>query len=44
MDEIFKRVSVRKYEDRPVEPEKVTRILRAAMAEKQSQLMGIIKF
>ena len=32
MDEIFKRVSVRKYEDRPVEPEKVTRILRAAMA------------
>lgn len=32
MDEIFKRVSIRKYQDRPVEPEKVTRILRAAMA------------
>ena len=32
MDEIFRRVSIRKYEDRPVEPEKVERILRAAMA------------
>ena len=32
MDEIFKRISVRKYEDRAVEPEKITQILRAAMA------------
>lgn len=32
MTEIFKRISVRKYEDRPVEPEKLDRILRAAMA------------
>ena len=32
MDAIFKRISVRKYEDRPVEPEKVEKILRAAMA------------
>lgn len=29
---IFKRVSVRKYEDRPVEQEKIERMLRAAMA------------
>ena len=32
MNEIFKRVSVRKYQDRAVEPEKITRLLRAAMA------------
>ncbi len=32
MKEIFERVSIRKYEDRPVEPEKVEQILRAAMA------------
>jgi len=32
MNEIFKRVSIRKYEDRPVEQEKVEKILRAAMA------------
>ena len=32
MEEIFKRVSIRKYEDRPVEPEKLERIMRAAMA------------
>lgn len=32
MNEIFKRVSVRNYEDRPVEPEKIEKILRAAMA------------
>ena len=32
MDEIFKRISVRKYEDRAVEPEKITQIIRAAMA------------
>ena len=32
MDAIFKRISVRKYESRPVEPEKVERLLRAAMA------------
>ena len=32
MNEIFKRISVRKYEPREVEPEKVTRILKAAMA------------
>lgn len=32
MKEIFERISVRKYEDRPVEPEKTEQILRAAMA------------
>ena len=32
MDAIFKRISVRKYENRQVEPEKVERLLRAAMA------------
>lgn len=32
MDAIFKRVSIRKFEDTPVEPEKIERILRAAMA------------
>ena len=32
MKEIFDRVSVRKYEDRPVEPEKIEKLLRAAMA------------
>ncbi len=32
MNEIFQRISVRKYEDRPVEPEKIERMLRAAMA------------
>ena len=32
MKEIFERISVRKYEERPVEPEKITQVLRAAMA------------
>ena len=32
MNEIFKRVSIRKYEDKPVEQEKIEKILRAAMA------------
>lgn len=32
MNEIFKRVSIRKYQDRPVEPEKIEQILRAGMA------------
>ncbi|MCR5507491.1 MAG: nitroreductase family protein [Lachnospiraceae bacterium] len=32
MDEIFKRISVRRYEDRPVEKDKIEKILRAAMA------------
>lgn len=32
MKEIFERVSVRKYEDRKVEPEKIGKLLRAAMA------------
>lgn len=32
MKEIFHRISVRKYEDRPVEPEKIEILLRAAMA------------
>ena len=31
MNEIFTRVSTRKFADRPVEPEKITQILRAAM-------------
>lgn len=32
MKEIFHRVSVRKFEDRPVEDEKLEQVLRAAMA------------
>ena len=32
MDAIFKRISVRRYEDRPVEQEQIEQILRAAMA------------
>ena len=32
MEAIFKRISVRKFEEKPVEEEKVERILRAAMA------------
>lgn len=32
MEEIFKRISVRKYEDKPVEKDKIEKILRAAMA------------
>ncbi len=31
MNEIYTRVSIRNYEDRPVEPEKITQLLRAAM-------------
>lgn len=31
MNEIFHRVSIRKYEDRPVEQEKIMKILRAGM-------------
>ena len=31
MNEIFTRVSTRKFEDRPVEQEKITQLLRAAM-------------
>ena len=32
MDAIFTRTSVRSYEDKPVEAEKIQKILRAAMA------------
>lgn len=32
MEEIFKRISVRKYEDKPVEKDKIEKILMAAMA------------
>ena len=32
MENIFHRVSIRKYQDRPVEREKIVEILRAAMA------------
>ena len=32
MKELFERVSIRRYEDRPVEPEKIEALLRAAMA------------
>ena len=32
MEEIFQRVSIRRFEDRHVEHDKITRILRAAMA------------
>lgn len=32
MNAIFHRVSIRKYQDRPVEQEKITLMLRAAMA------------
>ena len=32
MKEIYTRVSIRKFEDRPVEKEKIEQVLRAAMA------------
>ena len=32
MADLFHRVSIRKYQDRPVEKEKIMEILRAAMA------------
>lgn len=32
MNAIFHRVSIRKYQEKPVEQEKITRLLRAAMA------------
>lgn len=32
MDAIFHRVSIRKYQDKPVEQEKIVKMLRAAMA------------
>ena len=32
MKEIFERISVRKYQNKPIEPEKTERILKAAMA------------
>lgn len=32
MESIFKRISVRKYEEKPIEQEKIEKILRAAMA------------
>ena len=32
MNSIFHRISVRKYEDRPVEKEKIMEILRAGIA------------
>ena len=32
MNEIFKRISVRKFEDKPVEQEKIEQIMKAAMA------------
>ena len=31
MSSIYTRVSVRQFEDRPVEPEKITEIIRAGM-------------
>ena len=32
MNSIFHRVSIRKFQDKPVEPEKIETLLRAAMA------------
>lgn len=32
MNSIFHRVSIRKFQDKPVEPEKIESLLRAAMA------------
>ena len=32
MDSIFHRVSIRKFQDKTVEPEKIEKLLRAAMA------------
>ena len=36
MDSIFHRVSIRKFQDKPVEPEKIEKLLRAAMAAPSS--------
>ena len=37
MDTIFHRVSIRKFEDRPVEDEKIEQLFRAAMAAPSAQ-------
>ncbi len=37
MSSIFQRRSIRKYQDRPVEPEKIETLLRAAMAAPSAQ-------
>ena len=38
MNAIFSRVSIRKYEDKPVEKEKIVLMLRAAMAAVRSAI------
>ncbi len=46
MNSIFHRISVRKYEDRPVEKEKIMEILRAGMQAPsacKSATMGILR-
>ena len=42
MNEIYTRVSTRKFEDRPVEPEKITQLLKAAMQAPSQRKYGII--
>ena len=44
MENIFHRVSIRKYEDRPVEKEKILQILKAGMQAPsvQSAALGIL--
>ena len=43
MNSIFHRISVRKYEDKPVEKEKIMQILKAGMqARVQPAAVGIL--
>lgn len=44
MNSIFHRVSIRKFQDKPVEPEKIESLLRAAMAAPSAKpaAMGIL--
>ena len=43
MADLFHRVSIRKYQDRPVEREKIVEILRAAMAVEPEKLDYILR-
>lgn len=41
MKDIFERISIRKFEDKPVEHEKTEQILRAAMALRPQEISSL---
>ena len=43
MNSIFHRISVRKYEDKPVEKEKIMQILKAGMQAPRKKLRRFLK-